>query len=175
MRQASWCDPAGGRPVQVRGSARLVMGGITIANPFFFFERRDGLPSVPPPTLGKRSRRLGRLWTRRYTARVTTALALHASSHTVAGMASAVWKRRSRGRSQQAGHDQAVRTKAARELSRAACAMNCRHVSILLITYANNNQVRGQVPSEVRTCPLRQLQAMLPYLPPEQSAAFQLR
>jgi hypothetical protein len=94
---------------------------------------------------------------------------------TVAGMASAVWKRRSRGRSQQAGHDQAVRTKAARELSRAACAMNCRHVSILLITYANNNQVRGQVPSEVRTCPLRQLQAMLPYLPPEQSAAFQLR
>jgi hypothetical protein len=24
VRQASWCDPAGGRPVQVRGSARLV-------------------------------------------------------------------------------------------------------------------------------------------------------
>ncbi len=24
MRQASWCDPAGGRPVRVRGSARLV-------------------------------------------------------------------------------------------------------------------------------------------------------
>ena len=24
MRQASWCDPAGGRPAQVRGSARLV-------------------------------------------------------------------------------------------------------------------------------------------------------
>jgi hypothetical protein len=24
QRQASWCDPAGGSPVQVRGSARLV-------------------------------------------------------------------------------------------------------------------------------------------------------